>query len=103
MWRGGNKLAIANTVTPFPHPAHRTGHADFPHPALGQDIIPLHTKGHPQFTRPTAQGSCFPAVHRSSGLNSTANATTWVVIRFPEVIQVLPSLQHAAPCAAPAH
>src|ERR1035441_1501803 len=23
---------------PFPHPAHRTGQADFPHPALGQDF-----------------------------------------------------------------
>jgi hypothetical protein len=28
-------------VTPFPHPAHRTGQADFPHPALGQDFTPL--------------------------------------------------------------
>ena len=24
---------------PFPHPAHRTGRADFPHPALGQRLI----------------------------------------------------------------
>src|SRR5271168_852837 len=29
-----------STVAPFPHPAHRTGHADFPHPALGQDLTP---------------------------------------------------------------
>ncbi len=28
----------SRSITPFPHPAHRTGHADFPHPALGQDI-----------------------------------------------------------------
>src|ERR1700751_2564951 len=27
-----------STVTPFPHPAHRTGHADLPHPALGQEL-----------------------------------------------------------------
>ena len=27
-----------STVAPFPHPAHRTGRADFPHPALGQDL-----------------------------------------------------------------
>ena len=26
------------SLSPFPHPAHRTGHADFPHPALGQDL-----------------------------------------------------------------
>src|SRR5450830_1486258 len=31
------------TMTPFPHPAHRTGHADLPHPALGQDITPSPT------------------------------------------------------------
>src|SRR5260370_35159622 len=30
-----------STVAPFPHPAHRTGRADFPHPALGQDLTPL--------------------------------------------------------------
>src|SRR4029077_17078678 len=28
----------SSTVSPFPHPAHRTGQADFPHPALGQDL-----------------------------------------------------------------
>ena len=27
-----------SAVAPFPHPAHRTGQADFPHPALGQDF-----------------------------------------------------------------
>src|SRR5208337_1221348 len=29
-----------SAVAPFPHPAHRTGQADFPHPALGQDLTP---------------------------------------------------------------
>jgi hypothetical protein len=29
-----------SAVAPFPHPPHRTGHADFPHPALGQDFTP---------------------------------------------------------------
>src|SRR5215471_17863782 len=32
-----------STVAPFPHPAHRTGCADFPHPALGQDLTPSPT------------------------------------------------------------
>src|SRR6476646_837229 len=36
-----NNLAL----TPFPHPARRTGHADLPHPALGQDITPSYTAG----------------------------------------------------------
>ena len=67
MWRGGLRFCLSVaapfvwrclnslTITPFPHPAHRTGHADFPHPALGQDSTPLHTKSHTQFTRPTTQ------------------------------------------------
>jgi hypothetical protein len=50
MWRGDVRLSMSvpapfvwrclsgSAVAPFPHPAHRTGHADFPHPALGQDF-----------------------------------------------------------------
>src|SRR6266480_763805 len=50
MWRGGSRPNISvaapfvwrclsgSTIAPFPHPAHRTGQADFPHPALGQDF-----------------------------------------------------------------
>src|SRR5437763_13977815 len=41
VWR----CLIGSTMAPFPHPAHRTGHADFPHPALGQDITPSPTTG----------------------------------------------------------
>jgi hypothetical protein len=45
VWRGGCRLNISvaaafvwrclngSAMAPFPHPAHRTGHADFPHPA----------------------------------------------------------------------
>ncbi|WP_367190429.1 transposase [Burkholderia sp. Ed8] len=52
MWRGGSRpgLSVAApfvwrcpnnlTIAPFPHPAHRTGRADFPHPALFQNIKP---------------------------------------------------------------
>src|SRR5438045_158216 len=82
MWRGGCRPNISvaapfvwrcltgSTVAPFPHPAHRTGHADFPHPALGQDITPSPTTGHDQAVymrwivrsdRPTALG------HRPAG------------------------------------
>ena len=55
MWRGGCRLNISvaasfvwrclsgSAMAPFPHPAHRTGHADFPHPALGQDFTPSPT------------------------------------------------------------
>ena len=53
MWRGCCRLNISvsapfvwrclngSAVAPFPHSAHRTGRADFPHPALGQDLTPL--------------------------------------------------------------
>ena len=53
MWRGGSRLTISvaapfvwrclsrSAVGPFPHSAHRTGQADLPHPALGQDLTPL--------------------------------------------------------------
>ena len=59
MWRGGCRLNISvaasfvwrclsgSTMTPFPHPAHRTGHADLPHPALGQDLTPLLSRATP--------------------------------------------------------
>src|SRR5205807_7773126 len=51
MWRGGGRTVSTVTapfvwrcrnrrsVTPFPHPAHRTGQADFPHPALGRGVM----------------------------------------------------------------
>src|SRR5258708_786003 len=59
MWRGFCRSDISvsapfvwrclsgSTVTPFPHPAHRTGRADFPHPALGQDLTPLFWRATP--------------------------------------------------------
>src|SRR5229473_4570809 len=34
-------------MAPFPHPAHRTGQADLPHPALGQDVTPLLSRATP--------------------------------------------------------
>ena len=34
VWRCPSNLAVA----PLPHPSHRTGRADLPHPALGQDV-----------------------------------------------------------------
>src|SRR5271155_4720427 len=52
VWRGDVRLSMSvsapfvwrclsgSTIAPFPRPAHRTGHAGFPHPALGQDLTP---------------------------------------------------------------
>jgi hypothetical protein len=33
----------SSTIAPFPHPSHRTGRADCPHPGLGQDLTPSST------------------------------------------------------------
>jgi hypothetical protein len=55
VWRGDVRLGISvpapfvwrclsgSAVALFPHPPHRTGGADFPHPALGQDLTPSST------------------------------------------------------------
>ena len=57
MWRGGGRSGMSvsapfvwrclsgSTMAPFPHPAHRTQQADFPHCALGQDVTPSPTTG----------------------------------------------------------
>ena len=37
------RCLTGSTMTPFSHPAHRTGRADFPHPALGQNFTPSPT------------------------------------------------------------
>jgi hypothetical protein len=44
VWR----CLTGSAVAPFPHPAHRTGQADLPHPALGQDVTPSPTTGRDQ-------------------------------------------------------
>jgi hypothetical protein len=43
VWRCLN----GSTMAPFPHPAHRTGQADLPHPALGQDFTPSLSRATP--------------------------------------------------------
>src|SRR5689334_2127764 len=60
MWRGGGRSNISvaapfvwrcltgSAMAPFPHPAHRTGQAELPHPALGQDVTPSPTTGRAQ-------------------------------------------------------
>jgi len=59
MWRGcfRQNISVAasfvwrcltgSAMTPFPHPAHRTGQADLPHPALGQDFTPSLSRATP--------------------------------------------------------
>ena len=95
MWRGGLRRSLSvsapfvwrcltsRTITPFPHPPHRTGHAELPHPALGQDT---HLRTRKVTYRPPAHRPrpCDPDVRRPSVLQITASATTWANIRSPE-------------------
>src|SRR5437870_772925 len=79
VWRGGGRPNISvaapfvwrcltgSTLAPFPHPAHRTGHADFPHPALGQDITPSPTTGRGQAVSGVRAGS----TRKGAGVDSS--------------------------------
>ena len=124
MWRGGLRSSLSvsapfvwrclnsRTITPFPHPPHRTGHADFPHPALGQDSIPSHTKGHPQFTRPshgTVISRCTSIEHSAHnrqchhlGGHSLPGSQSGFILRFsmwhlPQRLHTLPEFTRVAP------
>jgi len=114
MWRGGLRISLSvaapfvwrclnsRPITPFPHPSHRTGHADLPHPALGQELTPSHTKGHAQVTRSTARGRVTPACnHRAVCTQPPMPPPGWS-FASRSTLRVLPSLQHVAPSAAPA-
>src|SRR6202035_3049133 len=69
VWRSGGRPSISvaapfvwrcltgSTLAPFPHLAHRTGHADLPHPALGRDVTPSPTTGPDQAVRGVRAGS----------------------------------------------
>ena len=54
------RCLTSRTMLPFPHPAHRTGRADLPHPALGEDSRnrqkPLHVT--PPATLENCLGVC---------------------------------------------
>ncbi len=75
MWRGGGRLGLSVaapfgwrclnnlTLAPFPHPAHRTGRADFPHPALFQTIKPSRSHG----SHLAARGVSVPGFHTRTG------------------------------------
>ena len=71
------------TIAPFPHPAHRTGHADCPHPALGQDTY-LRTRKVIRNSPTHRTELCDSSAHRIGVPLTTANATAWAVVRFPD-------------------
>jgi hypothetical protein len=71
MWRGYCRSDISvsapfvwrclsgSTVTPFPHPARRTGQAALPHPAPGQDFTPSPTARRAQVRRPACPSRAY--------------------------------------------
>ena len=95
MWRGGSRVGLSVAapfvwrcpdnlaVAPFPHPAHRTGRADLPHPALGQDAC-FRPRKVALCLIEQQQGPCVPACNSHGRAVTTADATTWADIRFPD-------------------
>jgi hypothetical protein len=75
MWRGGRRSGLSISapfvwrcpsnlaVAPFPHPPRRTGHADFPHPALFRRIRPSRSSGRAE----SATGISAPTSSRGTG------------------------------------
>ena len=62
-----------SAVAPFPHPPHRTGRADFLHPALGQDLTPSST------ARRAQAGSGVRA-------RSARRGATWIAPASPDLV-----------------
>jgi len=72
MWRGGDRFGLSVAapfvwrclsslaIAPFPHPAHRTQRADFPHYALGQAFTRLAHAAPPMASRSLLGVSRFP-------------------------------------------
>lgn len=75
MWRGDRRFGLSVSASfvwrcpsslaliPFPHPARRTGRADFPHPALFRNIKPSRSQGR----RRVATSVSVPAFHKGTG------------------------------------
>src|SRR5271169_3052181 len=95
MWRGGSRVGLSVaapfvwrcpsnlTIASFPHPAHRTGQADLPHPALGQDACFRPRKVALCWTE-QQHGPCVPCRTSHGRAGTTADATTWANIGFPD-------------------
>ena len=108
MWRGGLRCGLSvsapfvwrcltsRTITPFPHPPHRTGRADCPHPALGQDAC-LRTREVSCGPPAHRTGPCYHGVQRPGELQTTASVAPWASIRSPDRN---PSSLFASACGA---
>ena len=82
VWRCPSNL----TITPFPHPAHRTGRADFPHPALGRNTRPSHTA---RCTVACIQGAAQPA---TTPLRRVVTSMHRILPMPPSLSRVTPSI-----------
>ena len=115
MWRGGGRFGLSVAapfvwrcpsnlaVTPLPHPAHRTGQADLPHPALGQDACLRPRKVARK--RPSNSRIGEPPVVLLHSRSATQPRPPPLGRTFAPRIgtRVDPSLQHVVPAAALAY
>ena len=119
MWRGGCRSNISvsasfvwrclsgATMTPFPHPSHRTGHEDFPHPALGQDFTPSPTARRAQAgtgarARSTRKGARVdkprPCAHAVA--NTPAQRLSALLCSLHPAVSAFPDMAVGSACAS---
>src|SRR6202030_4538110 len=69
VWR----CLTGSTMAPFSHPAHRTGQADFPHPALGQNFTPSPTARRAQ----ACSGVRAQSARKDAGVDRSRPCDAW--------------------------
>jgi hypothetical protein len=69
VWR----CLTGSTMAPFSHSAHRTGQADFPHPALGQNFTPSPTASRAQ----ACSGVRAQSARKDAGVDRSRPCDAW--------------------------
>jgi len=103
-WLGFVRAAISGCWIPCAsrRNPHRTGHADFPHPALGQDTC-LCTREVIRSSPDSSTGPCTPACTDRASCVQPPMPPPGRTLASRIAIRVLPSLQPVVPSAVPAH
>jgi len=94
------RCLTSGTMVPSSHPAHRTGRADLPHPALGEKVTMLHTGNYVLFPFSSVSStgasshilircSIAPSTIRRAKLNSPAHE--YLCLRFKRHLAMSPA------------
>jgi hypothetical protein len=101
MWRPGSYESNVDSL--LEPQRHITTGATFRIQLSDKKLTPSHTKGHRQFTRSTARGRVNPARNDRAVCTQPPMPPLGRSFVSRGIPRVLPSLQHVAPSAAPAH